>query len=159
MELMVVRHKSANETTLGDIYYALTENQWTRHSYTLEDQIRETARPDTDDFAKLAAWVATWKVAKETATPAGRYPLKYTLSNRFQKYTLQVMNVPGFDGIRLHAGITDKDTEGCTILGYELNGYEIAHGTTRCAVTDLEKIVVPVLDKGEECWIQYENAA
>lgn len=57
------------------------------------------------------------KVHSKTAIPYGIYEIKWTYSPRFKKYTPQLMNVPSFEGIRIHAGNTSADTEGCLILG------------------------------------------
>lgn len=57
------------------------------------------------------------KVHSKTAIPYGTYEIKWTYSPRFKKYTPQLMNVPSFEGIRIHAGNTSADTEGCLILG------------------------------------------
>lgn len=57
------------------------------------------------------------KVHSKTAIPYGIYEIKWTYSPRFKKYTPQLMNVPSFGGIRIHAGNTSADTEGCLILG------------------------------------------
>jgi hypothetical protein len=57
------------------------------------------------------------KVAGHTAIPEGLYDLKLTYSPRFEKDVLEVMNVPGFAGIRIHPGNSDVDTEGCLVLG------------------------------------------
>lgn len=57
------------------------------------------------------------KVAGETAIPTGRYQVAYTYSPRFKKMLPLLMGVPGYEGIRIHAGNRAKDTEGCILCG------------------------------------------
>lgn len=57
------------------------------------------------------------KVAGQTAIPAGIYTVDITYSPRFQQPLPLVLNVPGFDGIRIHPGNTAADTEGCLLPG------------------------------------------
>ena len=83
---------------------------------TLEDPIRE----------KPGIPVGQWKVAGDTAIPAGLYPVSITYSPRFQRDLPLVMHVPGFEGIRIHAGNTDDDTEGCILVG-QWRGGEFIH--------------------------------
>lgn len=52
-----------------------------------------------------------------TCIPLGTYPVVLTFSNRFKKVMPEIMNVPGFSGIRIHAGNTAEDTDGCILLG------------------------------------------
>lgn len=61
------------------------------------------------------------KAVKPYAIPCGTYKLLYTWSHRLKKNTWQVMNVPGFEGIRVHSGNYAKDTLGCLILGTKEN--------------------------------------
>jgi len=58
-----------------------------------------------------------YKSVKPYAIPDGIYSLKYTWSHRLQKNTWQVMDVPGFEGVRIHAGNKPIDTKGCLLLG------------------------------------------
>jgi len=96
------------------------------HCFMLEDPVRETPRKEGQS---LEDWVASWKIKGQTAIPAGRYEIEITRSERFSKkasekaghpvdvFTPQLMNVPGFSGIRIHPGTDADDTEGCPLPG------------------------------------------
>lgn len=77
---------------------------------TLEGTVRDTNKSGKFDNGEQ-------KIKGKTAIPYGTYEIKWTYSPRFKKYTPQLMNVPSFEGIRVHAGNTSADTEGCLILG------------------------------------------
>lgn len=77
---------------------------------TIEDTVRDLNKNGKFDNGEK-------KVHSKTAIPYGIYEIKWTYSPRFKKYTPQLMNVPSFEGIRIHAGNTSADTEGCLILG------------------------------------------
>lgn len=57
------------------------------------------------------------KVAGKTCIPSGHYKLKISFSPRFQKELPEIMDVPGFTGIRIHSGNTAEDSEGCILIG------------------------------------------
>ena len=77
---------------------------------TLEDTVRDLNKNGKFDNGEK-------KVYAKTAIPYGTYEIKWTYSPRFKKYTPQLMNVPSFEGIRIHAGNASADTEGCLLLG------------------------------------------
>jgi hypothetical protein len=57
------------------------------------------------------------KVFAETAIPAGTYTVTWSFSPHFCRNMPEVLNVPGFRNIRIHAGNDSSDTEGCILLG------------------------------------------
>ena len=78
---------------------------------TLEDRDRDINKDgDINDPGEQ-------KVMHETCIPSGTYVVTITWSNRFKRFMPLVENVPGFEGIRIHSGNTDKNTSGCILVG------------------------------------------
>lgn len=75
--------------------------------WIVEDSVREVAGQPA----------SAWKVPGQTAIPRGTYKVTITPSNRFKRDLPLLLNVPGFDGIRIHPGNTSADTEGCLLPG------------------------------------------
>ena len=57
------------------------------------------------------------KIKGETAIPRGVYEVKITYSSKFRRQLPILLNVKGFDGIRIHSGNLPRDTEGCLLPG------------------------------------------
>ena len=124
MKLLLLRTRFHNGWTGGQLY--INDEYF---CFTLEDQVRE----------KYGVAVEKWKVYGETAIPCGTYEMVFANSPKFGPDTLSLLKVPGFEGIRIHAGNSAKDTEGCIIVGYRITrGGVIVPGTTRPALRDLK---------------------
>jgi hypothetical protein len=104
VNLQVDRRWLTAQSTIGNLY---VDGAW--ECFTLEDYVR--ADP------VLVTAVNEAKVAGETAIPAGRYRVVITPSTRFKCSLPLLLQVPGFEGVRIHPGNTDADTEGCLLVG------------------------------------------
>ncbi|WP_050465090.1 DUF5675 family protein [Herbaspirillum autotrophicum] len=96
MEMFLQRGRSTSKSTPGKLFI---DGRF--ECYTLEDVVRP----------------AGIKVYGETAIPAGKYRVQLTMSPRFKRVLPLLLAVPNFEGIRIHPGNTDKDTDGCILVG------------------------------------------
>ena len=94
MELLLKRIHKTETSTIGELSI---DGKF--ECYTLEDVERAV------------------KIKNETAIPKGKYKVIITPSNRFKRDLPLLQNVPGFEGIRIHSGNTNHDTEGCILVG------------------------------------------
>lgn len=116
--------------------------------YSMEDAVREVPGQP----------VAAWKVKGKTAIPSGIYRLRWTMSQRFGREMLLLEGVDGFAGIRIHAGNTEADTEGCILLGKRQveEGGRIRITDSRSAVAAFEAEVVPQIKAGKAVFLEVE---
>jgi Family of unknown function (DUF5675) len=91
------------------------------------------------------------KVYGRTAIPTGRYKVVITHSPRFKRKLPLLVNVPGYKGVRIHAGNTAENTEGCLLPGTTRTKDFVHH--SRLAFQKLYNIIETALDSGEDVYI------
>ena len=114
MNLILKRFEFGTTYTISKLY-----NGEEYLCYVLEDKVREVAGKP----------VKEWKVANETAIPKGTYKVIVDMSTRFKREMQHILDVPGFEGVRIHSGNSSKDTEGCLILGSTWAGGDFVGGS------------------------------
>lgn len=82
-----------------------------RYSDTLEDTNR-----DLNKDGKLSG-EGEQKLYGLTAIPYGTYKVQLSYSPKFRRVLPEIIDVPHFVGIRIHAGNFPTDTDGCILLG------------------------------------------
>ena len=91
------------------------------------------------------------KVPGRTAVPEGRYRVLITKSLRFQRWLPLLVDVPGFNGIRIHSGNYPSDTAGCILPGYNRKKGMVVN--SRAALHMLMFEMTAALTRGEEIWL------
>lgn len=79
------------------------------------DTLEDTDRGLTQSMTEQQ--IGSKKVYGETAIPTGTYRIIISYSNKFKKQMPLLLNIPGFAGIRIHSGNTEKDSLGCILVG------------------------------------------
>ena len=100
MLIEVKRFEFKDTHTVGKMYV-----NGVYECYTLEDAVRNGT-----------------KVLGKTAIPIGTYKLIIDASTRFKQDMPHILNVPDFTGVRIHAGNTSADTDGCILVGSSWTG-------------------------------------
>lgn len=117
MEILIKRIAKRDTYTIGKMYI---NNKYICD--TLEDTDRGLAQ------SMSVTEIASKKIKHRTAIPTGTYTITMNVrSNRYSKSKWYVdfcnammprfINVPGYDGILIHPGNTNKDTSGCILVG------------------------------------------
>lgn len=133
MDLVLQRDDATAARTIGHLF---VDGEYV--CFTLEDAVRDGP-----------------KVIHETAIPVGRYRVVITRSQRFARMLPLLRDVPGFDGIRIHAGNTDKDTAGCILVGLGRANDSIQ--SSQLALAELQPKIAGALARLEDVWITILN--
>lgn len=84
---------------------------------TLEDTNRDLNKNGQFDNSEK-------KVYGETCIPYGKYKIILSYSPKFKRELPEILEVPNFQGIRVHRGNKISDTLGCVLCGEKVkNGY------------------------------------
>jgi hypothetical protein len=94
MNLTLIRKYPGTDCIIGELF---VDGKF--ECYTLEDIERPV------------------KIPGVTAIPRGFYEVVITYSERFKKLLPLLLNVPNFDGVRIHTGNVAANTEGCILVG------------------------------------------
>ncbi|MCM1260524.1 MAG: DUF5675 family protein [Staphylococcus sp.] len=70
------------------------------------DTLEDTVRPEGE------------KIPGKTAIPYGTYDVILTMSPKFKRVLPLLLNVPNFEGIRIHNGNSASDSSGCILVGF-----------------------------------------
>ena len=135
MELLVQRIAKKNDYTIGRLF---VDGKY--FCDTLEDRVRDLTREE--------------KVPGETAIPAGRYRVIVAMSPKFKRELPRLVDVPGFEGILIHAGNSARDSAGCLLIGENREKGRVLN--SRKYEVKLTGIIKDAINRGEEVWIEIE---
>ena len=145
MELILERIAKRKTYTIGRLY--------------IREQVMDEYLPGTEDKYFCDTLEPTWrdyehgayKVKGRSAIPEGHYAVVISYSPRFKQWLPILLGVPKFEGIRIHAGNTAKDTEGCILVGQNREVGKVLD--SRKWLYELKQKIVEARDRGEAVWI------
>ncbi len=145
MELILKRIAKRKTYTIGRLY--IREQVMDEYLPSYEDRyFCDTLEPTWRDYANGA-----YKVKGRSAIPEGRYAVVISFSPKFKQWLPILLGVPKFEGIRIHAGNTSEDTQGCILVGLnKLVGQVV---DSRIWVHRLKQKIVEAKGRGEPVWI------
>ena len=141
MEIKLIRKYYQAKYTIGRLY---VNNRF------FSDCLEPPSLHLTERSALGTILIAKYKEYR--AIPTGRYRILITRSRRFGRWLPLLMNVKGFEGIRIHPGNKPEDTRGCILLGFNhRKGYVL--DSTHCVLT-LVKMMTEAIEKGEKVFVE-----
>ncbi len=149
MELILERIAKKKAYTIGRL--SILEQVMDEYSAgTAERYFCDTLEPTWRDYANGA-----YKVKGRSAIPEGRYAVVISYSPKFKQWLPILLGGPEFNrkwqGIRIHAGNTAKDTEGCILIGKNREVGKVLD--SRIWVYRLKQKIVEAKAKGEAVWM------
>ena len=148
MELILKRIAKRSTYTIGRLYICrqVTDNQ----AGTEEQYFCDTLEPTWRDYQHGA-----YKIKGKSAIPEGRYAIVITWSPRMKKWLPLLIGDRDFNkkwqGVRIHAGNTAKDTEGCILLGENRQVGMVLD--SRLWVNRLKQKITEAKEQGEAVWL------
>ena len=170
MELILERIAKRKTYTIGRLYIKthpqpLPEREGSSYpvSQNLADKL-STPLPDREGTGESLLYFCdtlepTWrdykngayKVKGRSAIPEGRYAVVISYSPKFKQWLPILLGVPKFEGIRIHAGNTTADTEGCILVGKNREVGKVLE--SRIWLHRLKQKIVEAKGRGEAVWI------
>ena len=144
MELILERIAKRKDYTIGRLYMKTPSSLPLKGEGLLS--FCDTLEPAWRDYRHGGR-----KIKGRSAIPEGRYPVVITWSPKMRQWLPLLVNVPMFSGIRIHAGNTAEDTEGCILVGQNLKKGMVLN--SRIWLKRLKDKIVEAKERGEAVWI------
>ena len=150
MELILTRIAKRKGYTIGRLAIQYSAGQ--KQKYFC-DTLEPAALEMKTTVDKRAVMRSPRKVAalKPFAIPEGHYAVVVSWSPKMRLWLPMLLGVPMFSGIRIHAGNTAKDTQGCILVGVNLKKGMVLN--SRIWMGRLMQKIVEARDRDEAVWI------